>query len=135
MAAYPSMVRKRIVQLYEQRFTTKQIADLFGVCRSGVRRVKQHLRERGTLEPLARCPRGRKPMMTPELEQRIREHIAARPDATREELRSALSLTVSLQSISKWLKRLDLPLKKSRSTRPSRTGLTSPPGGPSGMMI
>lgn len=124
MARYPAMVRKRIVELYEQNFTTKQIAELFGVARSGVRRVKQRLRERGTLEPLpARV--GRKPMLTPEVEVRVRAHVAAYPDATREELKAALGLTVSLQSISKWLKRLGLPLKKSRSTPASRTGPTS----------
>ena len=131
MAAYPAMVRKRIVELYDQNFTTKQIADLFGVCRSGVRRVKQRLRERGTLDPLPRHS-GRKPVMTPDVQRRIRAHVAAWPDATREEIRSALALTVSLQSISKWLKRLNLPLKKSRSTRPSRTGPTSPSGVRSG---
>ena len=68
-------------------------------------------------------------MMTPEVEQRIRLHVSARPDATREELRSQLGLKVSLQSISKWLKRLGLPLKKSRCMPPSRTGLTLPRDG------
>jgi hypothetical protein len=61
-------------------------------------------------------------MMTAEIERQIRQHIATRPDATREELRSALDLNVSLQSISKWFKRLGLPLKKSRCTLPSRIG-------------
>jgi transposase len=65
--------------------------------------------------------------MTPDVERRVRAHVAARPDATREEIRAALGLAVSLQSISKWLKRLGLPLKKSRCTPPSRTGPTSPP--------
>jgi transposase len=111
MARYPTMVRRRIVELYEKGLTTKQIAELFGVCRAGVRRVKQRLRERGTLEPL-RGRVGRKPLMTNQVAAQIREHIATHPDATREELKAALGLSVSLQSISKWLKRLDLPLKK-----------------------
>jgi transposase len=131
MARYPAMVRQRIVELYEQDYSTSEIAELFGVCEAGVRRVRQRLRERGTLDPLPRTC-GRKPVMTPELEQRVRAHVAARPDATREEIRAALDLAVSLQSISKWLKRLGLPLKKSRCTPPSRTGPTSPPGGPCG---
>jgi transposase len=131
MARYPAMVRKRIVELYQQQFTTKQIAELFGVARSGVRRVKQRLRERGTLEDRpARV--GRKPLMTPEVQQQIREHIARHPDATREELKAALDLTVSVQSISKWLKRLGLPLKKSPSTPASRTARTSRPAARSG---
>lgn len=131
MARYPAMVRRRIVELYEQDYSTAEIAEVFGVCESGVRRVRQRLRERGTLDPLPRAC-GRKPVLTPEVERRVRGHVAAHPDATREELRSALGLAVSLQSVSKWLKRLGLPLKKSRCTPPSRTGPTSPPAAPHG---
>jgi DNA invertase Pin-like site-specific DNA recombinase len=54
MKAYPLLVRKRIIELYEQEKPTKEIAELFGICRSGTRRVKQQLRERGTIEPLPR---------------------------------------------------------------------------------
>src|SRR5437764_1256745 len=111
MEAYPLLVRKRIIELYEQNNSTKQIADLFGISRSGTRRVKQHLRERKTLEPLPRKA-GRKPKLTAELEQQIRGHIAAHPDCTRAELKSALGITVSLQAISDWLKKLGLVLKK-----------------------
>jgi transposase len=128
MARYPAMVRRRIVELYERDYSTCEIAEVFGVCASGVRRVRQRLRERGTLDPLPRTC-GRKPLMTPEVERRVREHVAREPDATREEIRAALGLTVSLQSISKWLKRLGLPLKKSRCTPSSRTGPTSPRAG------
>jgi transposase len=124
MARYPAMVRRRIIELYDQDYSTSEIAEVFGVCESGVRRVRQRLRERGTLEdPPRTC--GRKPMMTADVERRIREHVATRPDATRQELRAALGLTVSLQSISKWLRRLGLPLKKSRSAPPSRIARTS----------
>jgi transposase len=126
MAVYPAMVRKRIIELYEQNMKTKQIAELFGVSRSGTRRVRQRLRERGTLEPLP-PNRGRKPQMSLQLQQQIRQHIAAHPDATREELKAALGLTVSLQSISRWLRKLGLLLKKSRSTPLSRTGPTLRP--------
>jgi transposase len=131
MARYPGMVRRRIIELYEQDYSTSEIAEIFGVCESGVRRVRQRLRERGTLDdPPRTC--GRKPTMTPEVARRIREHVAARPDATREELREALGLRVTLQSISRWLGRLGLPLKKSRAARPSRIGRTSRRGATSG---
>src|SRR5688572_21184835 len=102
MARYPAMVRRRIIELYELDYSTSEIAEVFGVCESGVRRVRQRLRERGTIEdPPPTC--GRKPVMTADVGRRIRDHVAARPDATRAELREALGLTVSLQSISKWL--------------------------------
>jgi transposase len=126
MAVYPAMVRKRIIELYQQSKTTGQIAELFGISKSGTRRVRQHLRERGTLEPLPHR-RGRKPQMTVQLQHQIRDHFAAHPDGTREELKAALQLPVSLQSISRWLKKLGLGLKKSRFTPPSRTGQTSRP--------
>lgn len=132
MARYPVMVRRRIIELYDQNYSTSEIAEAFGVCEAGVRRVRQRLRERGTLDPLPRTC-GRKSMMTTELAGQIRQHIAARPDATREEVRSALGLNVSLQSISKWFKRLGLPLKKSRCTPRSRIGPMSPSDARSGM--
>jgi transposase len=124
MEAYPLLVRKRIIELYEQAKPTKEIAELFGICRSGTRRVKQHLRERGTVEPRPRTNAGRKPKLTAELESRLRDHVAAHPDCTRAELKAALGLSVSLQAISKWLRKLGLPLKKSPCTPPSRTGPT-----------
>lgn len=123
MEAYPLLVRKRIIELYEQHKSTGEIAELFGICRSGTRRVKQRHRELGTIEPLP-CRAGRKPKLTPELERQIRDHVAADPDCTRAELKAALGLTVSLQAISKWLKKLGLPLKKSRCTPPSRIDRT-----------
>jgi transposase len=125
MARYPAMVRRRIIELYDHDYSTAEIAEVFGVCESGVRRVRQHYRQRGTLDPLPRTW-GRKPILTAEVERQVRQHIAAHADATREELRSALGLGVSLQSISKWLKRLKLPLKKSRCMPPSRTERMSP---------
>jgi hypothetical protein len=36
MEAYPLMVRKRIIPLSQQQKPTKEIAELFGICRSGV---------------------------------------------------------------------------------------------------
>ena len=124
MEAYPLLVRKRIIELYEQDKPTKEIAELFGICRSGTRRVKQQLRERGTTEPRPRTNAGRKPKLTPELERRVRDHVAAHPDCTRAELRAALGLAVSLQAISRWLGKLGLVLKKSPSAPPSKTART-----------
>ena len=127
MEAYPALVRKRIVELYAQDKSTKEIAGLFGVSRSGTRRVRQRLRERGTLEPLPRRP-GRKPTLTPDLERKLRAHVAAHADATREEVKRTLGLAVSVQTVGEWLRKLGLVLKKSRSAPPSRTGPTSPNG-------
>ena len=125
MEAYPTLVRKRIVELYAQEKSTKEIAELFGVSRSGTRRVKQRLRERGTLDPLPRRA-GRKPKLTSDLARQIREHVAAHADATREEVKRSLGLAVSVQTVGEWLRKLGLVLKKSHCTPPSRTGPTLP---------
>jgi len=134
MEAYPLLVRKRIIELYEQNKPTKEIAELFGICRSGTRRIKQNLRERGTLAPKPRNA-GRKPKLTPEIAQQIRDYVAADPDATRREIKAALNLTVSLQAISKWLKKLGLVLKKSPCMPPSRIAPQCRPHASSGMSI
>ncbi len=123
MEPYPGLVRRRIVELYAGSRTTKEIAELFGVSRSGTRRVKQRLRERGTLEPLPRRA-GRKPRLTAELSERVRAYVAAHADATREQVKTALGLGVSVQTVGEWLRKLGLVLKKSRSAPPSRGGRT-----------
>lgn len=132
MEAYPLLVRRRIIELYEKEKTTKEIAEMFGICRSGTRRIKQQHRERGTIDPLPRNA-GRKPKLNEELSQQIHGYVAAHADCTREELKTALNLGVSLQSISKWLKKLGLVLKKSPSMPASRIDPTSKPPASSGM--
>jgi hypothetical protein len=97
--ACPAMVRQRIVDFYEQDYLTSDIAEVFGVCESGLRRVRQNSRERGTLEPLPRTD-GRKPLMTPDVERRLCEDVARQPDATREEIREALGLTAVDQQVA-----------------------------------
>lgn len=134
MEAYPEMVRKRIIELYQQNKQTREIAELFGICESGTRRVKQRFRELGTLSPLPNRS-GRKPKLTPDLAEKIKAHFVAHPDVTREELKSVLSLEVSLQAISKWLKKLGLVLKKSPSMPASRIVPTSKPPARSGTII
>ena len=126
MEAYPLMVRKRIIELYEQDKTTKEIAEMFGICRSGTRRIRQRHRQTGSIEPRPATP-GRKPKLTPQLQTQISDFVAAHADCTREELKLALNLSVSLQSISKWLEKLGLVLKKSRCTPPSRIAPMSGP--------
>jgi transposase len=134
MEAYPLLVRKRIIELYEQKKSTQEIAELFGICRSGTRRIKQRYRQNGTLLP--QTPQvGRKPQLTAELQQKIRAHIESHPDCTRAELKAALGLSVSLQAISKWLAKMKLVLKKSRSLPPSRIVPTSRPPEHSGTSI
>ena len=119
MEPIPLRMRERIVVLYEQNKATKQIAEVMGTCRSGTRRIRQYLRERGTLEP-RKGKTGYASGLTPEVEQRLRDLVAAEPGATRQVLRDRLSVTVDVRTIGRWLAKLGLVLKKSRSAPPSR---------------
>jgi transposase len=116
MEAYPLLVRKRIVELYEQNKSTKEIAETFGICRSGTRRVKQRHRETGSIAPREHHP-GRKPKLTADLAQQIRDHVAADPDCTREELIEVMKIDIAPQTMSKWFRKLGLVLKKVVSRR------------------
>jgi len=112
-----------MIELYEQGKQTRDIAEMLGTCKSGTRRVRQHLRERNTLEPL-RGKTGPKSKLTEELETRLRKLVADDPDATREELRDRLEVTVDVRTVGRWLRKMGLVLKKSRFTPQSRIGLT-----------
>ena len=120
MEPIPMRMRERIVALYGQNKPTKEIAELMGTCRSGTRRIRQYLRERGTLEP-QKGKTGYASGLTAEVEQRLRELVAAEPGVTRQTLRDRLDVTVDVRTIGRWLAKLGLVLKKSRSAPPSRT--------------
>ncbi len=123
MEPYPKLVRDRIIELYEQGKPTKYIAELFGICRSGVRRVRQRLRERGTTEPLPRNP-GREQGLGEAERVRLRELVKATPDATLAELHASLGAAVAVSTLDRALTRLGLRLKKSPAGRASRTART-----------
>ena len=136
MEPYGTRVRRRIIELYEQDKSTAEIAELLGTSPAGTRRVRQHLRERGTVEPLPPAG-GRKPVMDARAQQRLRELVADTPDATLAELRERLrgggdgggaaqaaGPLVSIATVDRWCKRLGLRFKKSRSGRRSRTART-----------
>jgi transposase len=123
MEATPLRTRQRIIELYAEGRKTKEIAGLFGLCKAAVRRIKQHLRERGTLQPLPRNA-GAKGKFTPELRAKLAELVATRPDATLAELREGLGVDVAIATVDVWCKKLGLRYKKSRSRRPSNSART-----------
>jgi len=132
MASQTALTRRWIISAYRAGKGTKEISAIFGRCESAVRRVRQDERERGTVEPLLHL-RGRKGKLTGELKIRLSRFVTARPDATLNEIKEQLALDVSLSTVDRWLRKLGLSFKKSRSTRPNRTGPTSPPRGRSGV--
>ena len=122
MRAIAVPLRKRILELYEQGKSTREIAQFAGFCVAAVRRVRQQFRERRTLEPRThQC--GRKTLLTEGRKQRLQELLSAQPDATLAELGACLDRPFRTSTIDLWLRRLGWKLKKNsgrRRTRPAR---------------
>jgi transposase len=124
MRAIPVPLRQRILELYEQGKSTREIARFSGFCVAAVRRVRQQFRQRRTLEPQThQC--GRKTLLTAERKQRLQELLSTQPDATLTELGAALDRPFRTSTIDLWLRRLGWKLKKNsgrRRARPARRG-------------
>ena len=124
MRAIPLPVRERIIHLYEQGKSTADIAEFSGFCVAAVRRVRQHFKVRGTLEPQThRC--GRKTLLTPRRKDRLQKLVAEAPDATLAELGSGLDRPFGTSTVDLWLRRLGLSYKKNAARRraaPPRRG-------------
>ena len=119
MASQVTLTRRWIMSAYKKGKGTQEISAIFGRCESAVRRVRQNYRERGTADPLLHL-RGPKGKLTEELRERLRRFVADHPDATLAEIKEQLELTVALSTIDRWLGKLELSFKKSRSTPASR---------------
>lgn len=114
MKAIPVAVRGRILKLYDQGQGTAEIAASFGYCVAAVRRVRQHFKARGTLEPQThRC--GRKTLLTAPRQQRLLRLLDRRPDATLAELGAHFKRPTS--TIDLWLARLGWSCKKNAARR------------------
>ena len=103
--------RRRIISLYDRGWETSRIAEAIGRSASGVRRIRQQHRERGTLEPLKRGS-GPKPKVTAQGRERLAELVAQQPDATLDELTERCGLGVSRSTIDRHLRMLGLSFKK-----------------------
>lgn len=114
MKAIPVAVRERILKLYDQGKGTAEIATAFGYCAAAVRRVRQHFKARGTLEPQTHhC--GRKTLLTKSRKARLLQLLERRPDATLAELGAPLKRPTS--TIDLWLTRLGWSRKKNAARR------------------
>ncbi len=116
MKAIPVPVRERILKLYEQGKRTGEIAASLGYCVAAVRRVRQHFKARGTLQPQTdRC--GRKPLLTAARKTRLQRLLARRPDATLAKMGAQFDRPTSTMDL--WLSRLIWSCKKNAARRPA----------------
>jgi transposase len=124
MRPIPVALRQRIIHLYGQKKTTREIAEYLGFCVAAVRRVRQQFKARGTLEPQTHLS-GRKSLLTAERKASLLQLVNSRPDATLAELGARLDRPFGTSTVDLWLGKLGLTYKKNalrRRTAPGRRG-------------
>ena len=120
--AYSMDLRRSVARAYDETGSSLEVAEQFGCSESWVRRLIQHRRERGTLEPRTTARHDDQRSYNDGDEQAIRELIKHKPDATLAEVAEAIGKPAHPGTVSRTLMRLNLPRKKSPRTPPSRTG-------------
>ena len=123
--AYSMDLRERVARAHAESGSSAEVAEAFGCSESWVRRVTQRLRDRGTLAPRSTARTDDQRAFGDADEAKIRALIKGRPDATLAEVAEAIGKPACPGTVSRTLKRLNLPRKKSRRTPPSGTDPTS----------
>jgi transposase len=116
MRAIPIGTRQRIIQLYEQGKSTREISEFLGFCVAAVRRVRQQFKQRGNLQPQTHLC-GRKTLLTSARKARLQKLVADQPDATLAELGARLDRPFRTSTVDLWLRRLGLSCKKNATRR------------------
>jgi transposase len=122
--AYSMDFRCGVARAYDESGSSIEVAEQFGCSESWVRRLIQHRRERGTLDPLTTARHDDQRSYDDADEQAIRQLIKHKPDATLAEVAEAIGKPVHPCTVSRTLTRLNLPRKKSPRTPPSKIGRT-----------
>lgn len=122
--AYSMDYRRAAAAAYDECGSSAEVAEQFGCSESWVRRLIQHRRERGTLEPMSTARRDEQRTYGDADERKILDLIERRPDATLKEVAEALGKPAHECTVSRTLTRLGLPRKKSPRTPASGTAPT-----------
>jgi len=112
-------LRKRIIDAKLRGDTETKIPLDKAVSKSTVTKLWALYRETGSYSPRPN-PCGRKPVLSLEQLEQIRQTIAERPDITLAELKEQLSLPVSIASLSESV-RFKLGLRYKKNAIPCRT--------------
>ena len=120
MKSYSIDLRSRILEDCDAGMTTRVVATKYRVSESWVRRLKQRRRETGEVAP--RRAGTKKPPKWLAYQDRLRQLVEEQPDATLEELRTRLGKVVSIQTLSRALRALQLTFKKSTPCGGTRSG-------------
>ena len=118
MQAYSLDLRQRVVRAYEQgQDSIAEIAARFGVGPTFVKKMLRQHRETGDLQERPHGG-GRRPSLSPKQRRLLQQKVRREQDISLLELqtylREAAQVDAHVSTISRALKALDLPRKKSR---------------------
>ena len=121
MKPYSLDFRQKIIDVYETvPISQRQLAKRFGVTLSFIEKLLKQRRETGSIAPKVRTQQTPTKLNEANLAV-LRQLVEEHNDATLEELRNLLKQATGIQvgrsTIDRMLKKLNLTLKKKRSTR------------------
>ena len=123
MKPYSKDLRLRVLAAVDRGMPREEVAQTFGVSKPTIRRYLRLRRETGVVDP--KPPSGPPARKGRALEAALPSQVSRNPDLTMEEHRELFydehGTEVSRATISRALKRLGLPLKKSPSRPKSAT--------------
>lgn len=123
--AYSMDLRERVALAHAECGSSAEVAETHGCSESWVRRLVQHQRETGSLAPRSTARTDDQRAYDDKDEAKIRKLIKRKPDLTLAEVAAAIGKPACPGTVSRTLKRMNLPRKKSRRTPPSKTAPTS----------
>lgn len=103
--------RELLVKGYEKSGDVAAIARAYSVSERTVYRLAQQKRETGSVA-LRTSRRGRKPTLTEEDKENIKQCVDERPDITINEIREKLQLTASYSTVERAVQAMGYTLKK-----------------------
>lgn len=102
----------------------QQLSERFEVSLPYAKKIRQQLLRTGKMERVGQSRYGPVSRVTAAAESWLQNRVGATPDATlaelRQELESELGIKISRSHLGRWLDRMQLRLKKSRSMPPSK---------------
>ena len=111
MQAYSLDLRHRVLADCDKGHSTRVVATKYSVSESWLRRLKQRRRQSGEVAPRTPAQRGPKPSWDGYAE-RLRQAVRDCPDASLQELKARLHLTVALSTLWRAVAALGLSVKK-----------------------
>jgi len=123
--AYSNDLRRKLLEAHQQgEGSLDELAERFRVSLGWAKKISAMFRSTGQMERPPSGRRGPRSKITPEVEKHLRSLVARQSDMTLAEMQQRLvtdlRLRISLSRLWTVLQQMDLRLKKSRYTPPSK---------------